>query len=261
MAAFFAGGTLAVMGATVYWLKDALHNSFFLTAAAQAAATRTALQESLDRHVRDFDGMAASVSADPDFSLESFRRHAVRALRDCAGFKTLHFLDTQFRAAWTFPFAPPPAGTLHGLDAAARRAVALEQTAASGVVDEDTAEPSVLLFTPVFRPRGWAGLLEAILPSARIASLWLDPALSTRFDYQLIEESQGRDILSFHHPRGTAVPDYDSYFTLEFADRTWWMILHPLHPPRVLLWVALALFWEALAGTSIVYLWWRRSQP
>lgn len=258
LAVLFAGGTLAAMAATTLWVRDAVNTAYFLRSADDAQRTRAALQESVDRQVRDVGQLAEDVSDDADFGSDAFQRRAARALGDGAAVRALDFLDRSGRALWTFPFSPDRSGRPLAGDRAdaAGRAERTQRTTASGLIDLWDGGVGVSLYAPVFRRALWTGLVEATLEVLRVASGGA-PALGQRFDVTIVDEKQGREYRPTE-TRGRAPASYDNYFPLTLADRTWWIILHPLRPPPALAIVTAALFVEALLGGFFIYLLWRR---
>lgn len=257
----FAAGTVAAMAATVLWVRDAVNTAFFLRSESDAQRARAALQESVDRHVRDVGQVAADVSDEADFGPDAFQRRAARAVGDGAAVRALDFLDRSGRALWTFPFSPERAGRALAGDRAdaATRAERTQRTTASGLIEMWDGGVGVALYAPVFRRAAWSGLVESTLEVLRVAAGGA-PALGDRFDVTIVDERQGREYRATES-RGRAPAAYDNYFPLALADRTWWIILHPLRPPPALAIVSSTLFAEALLGGLIVYLLWRRKSP
>lgn len=258
LAGLFAAGTVAAMAATVLWVRDAVNTAYFLRSAEDAQRTRSTLQESMDRQVRDVGQVAEDVSDEADFGSDTFQRRAARALGDGAAVRALDFLDRSGRALWTFPFSPDRSGRpLAGARAdAAGRAEREQRTTASGLIDLWDGGVGVALYAPVFRRALWAGLVEGTLEVLRVAAVGA-PSIGQRFDVTIIDERQGREYRPTES-RGRAPASYDNYFPLTLADRTWWIILHPLRPPPALAIVTAALFAEALLGGFFIYLLWRR---
>lgn len=257
-AALFAGGTLSAMGATVLWVRDAVNNAYFLRSTGPIQNARAGLQENVDRQVRDLNAVADGVSTDGEFGPEAFQHRAARALGDSAPMRALDFVDRSGRVLWTFPFSPErrERGLTGARSAAADRAGREQRTTASGLIDLWDGRVGVALYAPVFRGSLWTGLVEGTLEVWRVA-LAGAPGLGERFDVTFVDETQGREYRPVESP-GRASPAYDHYFPLNLADRTWWVILHPLRPPPALAIVVGALLLEALLGGVVVYLWLRR---
>lgn len=257
----FAAGTGTAMAATVLWVRDAVNTAYFLRSEKDAQSARAALQESIDRDVRDVGQVADDVSDEADFGPDAFQRRAARAVGDGAAVRALDFLDRSGRALWTFPFSPERADrALTGDRAdAAGRAEHTQRTTASGFIDLWDGGVGVALYAPVFRRASLSGLVESTLEVLRVATGGA-PALGDRFDVTIVDEKQGREFNPTESP-GRAPAAYDNYFPLTLADRTWWIILHPLRPPPALAIVTAALCAEALLGGFFIYLLWRRKSP
>ncbi len=255
-----AGGTLSAMGATVLWVRDAVNNAYFLRSTDDAQRARTALQENIDRRVRDLGALADGLTTEDGFGAETFQQRAARALGEGGPVRAMDFIDTTRRVLWTFPFSTDRAGRglTGGRATAAERAAREQRTTVSALLDLWDGGVGVALYAPVFRNALWAGWVESTWDVLRVALG--APGLGARYDVTFVDPEQGREVRPVESP-DRAPAAYDNYFPLALADRTWWMILHPLRPPPALAIVVAALVVEALLGGTFVYLLWRRTTP
>lgn len=256
---------LTAMGATARYLKNAVNNAFFLRSAGISQKARSDLQEYLDRQSDSLGQFAGQMGQSPVLDEPTFQEKAVRFLRDAPVFPAVAFLNDAFYREWVFPFAASRGVRGTALKApsdvigAAKRALKTGQPAASGLVDLVQGGTGVQLYAPVPQGPLWQGLIEGTIRVGQLAMDLIGPAVGRDFRYSIIDERQGREIFTtLSQEDRTLTSAYDAFFTLSLADRTWWVLLHPLSPPPTLAIVVGALSAEAIFGVLVYFLWRRR---
>ncbi|HMU95483.1 MAG TPA: CHASE domain-containing protein [Elusimicrobiota bacterium] len=265
LGALWIAACLVAMALTVRYMKGAVRNAFVLRSAGVSQLAQANLQEFLDRHTRDLGDLAQNLGEAPPNGQRDFEDRAARVLPENPAFAALNFFNRDFILTWGFPYAANR--TAEGLNlkthfaglAAARRAIERHGPAASGLVDLLQGESGVLLYAPVFEGDTWRGLIEGALQIPRLAARFIAPLFGPRFRFMIIDERRGEELYSnmreVDHAR---TPAYDAYFTLNVADRIWWVVLHPVSPPPTLALVVGALMVELAVGAGVLILAGRR---
>jgi sensor domain CHASE-containing protein len=229
------------LGGSVVFAKKEAAATHRLRSAAIAEAARTSIQEALDEHLGGLTSLSKAFEALPPAAADDYRELAVRASVQGPAFAAVNYLNHLFVETFVYPSGPNRA--VAGLDLktrsdalpAAHRAVASHEPSATDLVVLAQGGHGFLAYVPVRRENRWDGLVEGALDRDVFGRRYAAPAAPPRHDLSLMDES---NVQPFYETaarqddpfRGA----YDSFFTLRFADRRWWGVLHPQSPPTVL---------------------------
>jgi hypothetical protein len=115
-----------------------------------------------------------------------------------------------------------------------------------------------LAYAPVRRRDRWEGLVEGALDRTAFIRRYVSPAVPPGHDASLLDETGGQPFYQSSDARPAPTGPYDYYFTVRFADRRWWGILHPQAAPA-LLWSVLGLMLLELGAAGLAI--WKITKP
>jgi sensor domain CHASE-containing protein len=229
------------LGGSVVFAKKEAAAAHRLRSAAIAEAARASIQEALDEHLGGLADLSKAFESSPPAADDDYRELAVRTAVQGPAFAGVNYLNHLFVETFVYPLGTNRA--VAGLDLktrtdalpAAHRAVASHEPAATDLVALAQGGQGFLAYVPVRRENRWEGLVEGALDRDVFGRRYAAPAAPPRHDLSLMDESSVRPFYETaarqDDPFGGA---YDSFFTLRFADRRWWGVLHPQFPPTVL---------------------------
>jgi sensor domain CHASE-containing protein len=257
--ALTAAGTAGLMAASVLTAKNQAGASYRMRAAQATEVSRKALQEAADEHVDALSGLSKTLEAAPPSNRDEYRELAVRASVRAPAFTAVNFLDHRFVETFLYPYGTNIA--VDGLDLktrsdalpAAHRAVATRKPASTDLVPLAQGGEGFLAYSSVRRQDRWEGLVEGVLDRDAFADRYALPAAPRGHGLSLLSESDNRPFFSSSGVQDRGFGPYDFYFTLRFADRRWWAVLHPLSSPSPLAFVVMALLIELALGSFLIW--------
>ncbi len=254
-----AVGTAALLAVSVAAVKNRVTSLYSLRVAGATEKMKASLQDAVDGHVEGLTDLARNIEAAPPANPDDYRELAVQTAVRAPAFVGVNFVDHQFVEKYLFPYGPNR--SLEGMDLktrtdalpAAHRALTSRRPGATDLVPLAQGGEGFLTYTPVYRRDRWDGFIEGALDKDAFAGRYVTPAAPERHDVSLMAESSDKPFFSTG-PGDTPPGPYDFYFTLKFADRRWWVVLHPQTPPSVLTPLILLMAGELGLGA---YLSWR----
>jgi sensor domain CHASE-containing protein len=247
--------TAGVLSVTVILLKDHVTTLYSLQAATATDKMKASLQEAVDGHVDGLSDLAKNLEAAPPANTDDYRELAVQTTVRAPAFVGVNYVDHKFTERFLFPYGPNR--SLEGMDIktrsdalpAAHRALTSRRPGATDLVPLAQGGEGFLTYTPVYRQERWEGFVEGALDRDNFAGRYVAPATPPEHDVSLLAESSPRPF--FRTGQDAPAGPYDFYFTLKFADRRWWVVLHPRQAPSVLTPLLLTMLAELALGAFL----------
>lgn len=266
-AAAVSCATCALMIGTILHLKKTVSSSYRLYTEKITRSTQEHVQDTIDSHSQGLKNITRLYASLPKVTDAEFKTSAVSVLNNNAGLVAVNFVDRDFIVKQVYPYAPGQSTiglnlkTRLDVLSAANKAINTKDITATNLIDLAQGGKGIHLYSPIFRENRWMGFIEGTLKMLHFSQFCLEKAIDAHFRFTVIDETSGREIHTTLQPQSRHSFMYDTYFTIRVGDRLWWIILHSLTPPLILVPIILLLMLELIIGAWIVRYIWLKQLP